>query len=111
LLEESYPALEKLFGILRENPDMKIELAGHTDALGSLKAKERLSFERVEKIKEYLTQLGIDQKRIITVGYGGSRPIAPNDNEENRAKTDASKLRYWISEPNTSSPEFDTILR
>jgi len=86
LLEESYPALEKLFGILRENPDMKIELAGHTDALGSHKAKERLSFERVEKIKEYLIQLGIDQKRIITVGYGGSRPIAPNDNEENRAK-------------------------
>ncbi len=86
LLEDSYPALEKLVGILRENPDLKIELAGHTDALGSQKAKERLSFERVERIKEYLVQSGIERSRIETIGYGGAKPIAPNNNEQNRAK-------------------------
>ena len=86
LLEDSYRALEKLVGILIENPNMKIELAGHTDALGSPKAKELLSYKRVERIKEYLMEFGIDRKRIEIVGYGGSRPIAPNDSEENRAK-------------------------
>ncbi len=86
LLEDSYPALEKLIGILQENPDMRIELAGHTDALGSQKAKEQLSYKRVERIKEYLMEFGIDRKRIEIVGYGGSKPIAPNDSEENRAK-------------------------
>ena len=86
LLEDSYPALEKLIGILIENPKLKIELAGHTDGLGSQKTKQTLSYRRVEKIKDYLIEFGIDRKRIETVGYGGSKPIAPNDNEENRAK-------------------------
>lgn len=86
LLEDSYPALEKLVGIMLENPEMKIELAGHTDGLGSSKAKESLSYQRVERIKEFLVEFGIDRRRIETVGYGGSRPIAPNNNEENRAK-------------------------
>lgn len=86
LLEDSYPALEKLVGVLTENPGMRIELAGHTDALGSQRAKQQLSFKRVERIKEYLVEFGIDRERIVTVGYGGTKPIAPNDNEENRAK-------------------------
>ena len=86
LMEDSYLALEKLIGILLENPRLKIELAGHTDALGSQKAKQTLSHRRVEKIKSYLMEFGIDRNRIETVGYGSSRPIAPNNNEENRAK-------------------------
>lgn len=86
LLEHSYPILEKLVEIMLENPEMKIELGGHTDGLGSSNAKETLSYQRVEKIKEFLVGFGIDRKRVETVGYGGSKPIAPNDTEENRAK-------------------------
>lgn len=86
LLEDSYLALEKLIGILLENPSLKIELAGHTDAMGSQKAKQSLSYRRVGRIKDYLMEFGIDRKRIETIGYGSSRPIAPNNNEENRAK-------------------------
>ena len=86
LMEDSYLALEKLIAVLLENPSLKIELAGHTDGVGSQKAKQSLSFRRVEKIKDFLTEFGIDSNRIETVGYGSSRPIAPNNNEENRAK-------------------------
>lgn len=86
LLDESYVALEKLIGILVENPTLKIELAGHTDGVGSPRAKQTLSYQRVERIKDYLIEFGIDRKRIATVGYGGARPVAPNNNEENRAK-------------------------
>ena len=69
-----------------ENPNIKIELSGHTDGLGSQKTKQVLSYRRVEKVKDFLVGFGIDQKRIETVGYGGAKPIAPNNNEENRAK-------------------------
>lgn len=93
LLDESYPWLEKLLSILMENPEMKIELAGHTDGLGSQKSKRNLSLRRVEKIKDYLVSFGIDGKRIETVGYGGSQPIAPNNNEENRAKNRRVEIR------------------
>ncbi len=86
LMGDSYLALEKLIGILTENPNLKIELAGHTDGLGSAKAKQVLSFQRVERIKDYLIEFGIDRKRIETVGYGGAKPIAPNNTEESRAK-------------------------
>ena len=93
LLENSFPALEKLVGLLLENPNLKIELAGHTDGLGSQKAKENLSYRRVEQIKNYLTDFGIDRRRVEIVGYGGSKPIAPNDNEENRAKNRRVEIR------------------
>ena len=93
LLDESYPALEKLVNILLDNPGMKIELAGHTDALGSQNAKQVLSYRRVERIKNFLTESGIDRKRVDIVGYGGSRPIAPNDKEENRAKNRRVEIR------------------
>ena len=93
LLEDSYLALEKLIVILLENPKLKIELAGHTDGMGSQKSKQSLSYRRVERIKDYLMEFGIDRKRIETVGYGGSRPIAPNNNEENRAKNRRVEIR------------------
>ena len=93
LLEDSYPALEKLVGILLENPKLKIELAGHTDGLGSNKSKQTLSYRRVERIKTYLTEFGIDRKRIETIGYGGSKPIAPNNSEKNRAKNRRVEIR------------------
>ena len=86
LLEHSYIELQKLVSILEHNPSLKIQLAGHTDALGSRKSKELLSHQRVETIKQHLVEYGIERTRIKTVGFGGSRPIAPNDNEENRAK-------------------------
>ncbi len=93
LLVASYATLEKLVGTLLENPNLKIELAGHTDGLGSHKAKQSLSFQRVERVKDFLIEFGIEKNRIETVGYGGSKPIAPNDSEENRAKNRRVEIR------------------
>jgi outer membrane protein OmpA-like peptidoglycan-associated protein len=93
LLDESIGALEHLVRIMMEDPSVRIELAGHTDALGSSEAKKKLSVERVERIREYLLQYGIEKKRIQTVGYGGARPNAPNDTEQNRAKNRRVEVR------------------
>ena len=80
----SYGELDRLVGILKENPAIKIEVAGHTDNVGDPAKNLKLSEERVEAIKDYLTKNGIAASRISGKGYGGTQPIASNDKEETR---------------------------
>ena len=94
LLEHSLAELQKLAAVLWSNPQIKIELAGHTDALGPEKARQQLSEKRVYRIRDYLTSCGIDRNRIQAVGYGSSRPLAPNDTEENRSKNRRVEIRF-----------------
>ncbi|MDN5203775.1 OmpA family protein [Fulvivirgaceae bacterium BMA10] len=84
LLEDSYFALDKVVEMLQENPALEIELAGHTDNRGSAKLNLELSNQRVEAVKKYLVDKGIETKRILGRGYGGTKPIASNSNEESR---------------------------
>jgi OmpA-OmpF porin, OOP family len=84
LLESSFQELDQIVEVLKTNPSVKIELAGHTDNQGSARLNMRLSQERVETVKNYLVQKGIDSSRITGKGYGGSRPIASNNSEETR---------------------------
>ncbi|MFW5759956.1 MAG: OmpA family protein, partial [Cyclobacteriaceae bacterium] len=84
ILPESRPELERLLHIMQEHPSLVVELGGHTDNQGSDKANLSLSFDRVEKVKDYLVSQGIAKKRLSTQGYGGSRPIADNSDAETR---------------------------
>lgn len=84
LLPGSDEQLNLLVEFLIDNPESKIDLAGHTDNRGSVTANFRLSNERVETIKEYLISHGIHKKRLSGKGYGGSVPIASNRSEETR---------------------------
>ena len=84
LLDESYDELNMVVDFLKSNPSVEIELAGHTDNRGLAVHNVRLSRDRVEKVKEYLTSQGIDGKRITGKGYGGIKPIADNDAEVTR---------------------------
>lgn len=76
--------LRKLVGVLQENPGMRIEIGGHTDNRGGARAKNRLSLNRAVVVKDYLRRFGIGDARVETRGYGSSRPIASNQNEESR---------------------------
>ncbi len=84
LLAQSYPELDLVISFLKSNPNVKIELAGHTDNRGIPAQNLKLSQARVEKVKSYLVSKGIGAKRISGKGYGGSKPIASNDTEETR---------------------------
>ncbi len=84
LLEESFPELESVIDMMNENPNVRIELSGHTDNQGNSKLNVQLSQERVDLVKRYLTEHGIDGKRIKGKGYGGTRPVASNASEETR---------------------------
>ena len=84
LLKESFDELDQVVNMLIENPTVKIELSGHTDNQGSSKLNIKLSQERVEKAKRYLTEHGIESKRVKGKGYGGTKPVASNASEETR---------------------------
>jgi outer membrane protein OmpA-like peptidoglycan-associated protein len=84
LKPESYPELDRLVEIMRENPTLEIQLEGHTDNLGRSDANLLLSEKRVQAVKDYLVKKGIQGSRIAGKGYGGSRPVAPSDSEANR---------------------------
>jgi len=84
LLPESDPELDVVVSFLKANPNVRIELAGHTDNRGVQSDNVKLSQQRVNKVKEYLVSKGVEAKRITGKGYGGARPIASNETEETR---------------------------
>jgi OOP family OmpA-OmpF porin len=84
LLADSYPQLDLVVQFMKENPHVEIELAGHTDNRGSFQQLMSLSQKRVNKVKNYLVSKGIKGNRITGKGYGGSKPIASNENEDTR---------------------------
>jgi len=86
LRAESYQELDRLVKLLKENPSVRIEVAGHTDNTGSASLNKRLSKERALSVKRYIENKGIDPARIEYEGYGPDRPIAPNNTSEGRAK-------------------------
>lgn len=86
LTAESYPYLDQLVQLMIDNPDCWVKLDGHTDNTGSDAINNKLSQQRVDSIKFYLVDKGINPNRIIARGHGSSKPIAPNDTAEGRAK-------------------------
>jgi OmpA-OmpF porin, OOP family len=84
ILPESYRELDLVVSFLQANPNVRIELAGHTDSRGIHADNVKLSQQRVNKVKEYLVSKGVDAKRISGKGYGGTKPIASNDTEQSR---------------------------
>lgn len=82
LREESYPALDKLVGLLNQYPSMAIEIRAHTDNMGDDKYNMTLSDARAQVVVNYLVSKGIDKVRLQSKGYGSSMPVAPNKHED-----------------------------
>jgi len=78
--------LNDLAKALIDNPELKINLAGHTDNIGSEKFNLKLSAYRAQTLKDYLTSRGVDEKRIKADGKGMSEPLNNNQTPEDRAK-------------------------
>lgn len=78
--------LDKLLQLMEANPEMEIQLVGHTDNRGNPKLLKQLSLDRVEAVKNYLVTKGIKAKRIETIGMGGEEPVARNANETGRQR-------------------------
>ena len=84
LRSESFVELDRVVKLLNENPKIEIEMSAHTDSHGSDEYNFTLSDNRAKSVREYILSKGIDPSRIISQGYGETKPVAPNDNAENR---------------------------
>ena len=81
LKSESTPELNRLANLLKENKNMKIEISGHTDNIGTRKYNQALSERRAQSVYNFLVENGIDGSRLKTIGYGKDRPMVSNDDE------------------------------
>ncbi|MDR1372603.1 MAG: OmpA family protein [Dysgonamonadaceae bacterium] len=82
----SYPILDDIVKVMAENPDYNLTVSGHTDNVGKPDKNEVLSENRAQSVKDYLVQHGIEDKRIIPLGFGDSRPVEDNKTPSGRAK-------------------------
>jgi outer membrane protein OmpA-like peptidoglycan-associated protein len=86
LNETSTAELASIVHLLKQYPDMMIEISAHTDNVGSDDYNITLSQKRATSVTAYLEKHGVPMKRLMAKGYGKTQPIAPNDTDENRAR-------------------------
>ncbi|MEZ5453295.1 MAG: OmpA family protein [Thiothrix sp.] len=86
LKPQFYGVLGNLANTLNQFPDTRIQVAGHTDNIGSDASNLKLSQDRANSVRAYLASVGVAQQRMQAVGYGESRPIADNSTDTGRAQ-------------------------
>lgn len=82
---ESMGTLNMIVGVLKNNPDVKFEIDGHTDNTGEATHNLTLSQQRADAVREQLVKMGIDGSRLTTKGFGDSKPISDNTSPEGKA--------------------------
>jgi len=99
LRPDAIATLNEAIEVLKKYPELKVEVAGHTDSIGSDAYNQKLSERRAKAVYNYLTSNGVDAGRLTGPdGFGESRPIAPNtnpdgsDNPEGRAQNRRTEL-------------------
>ena len=92
LQNESKSELDKLVELLNDNPNLKIQIDGHTDNVGQQKDNLELSNNRAKSVVGYLLSKGINQQRLSFKGFGATKPVADNNTETGRAKNRRTEL-------------------
>ena len=78
--------LFSIYNTLEKNPNVNIEISGHTDNVGSDRTNLKISIKRAKLISDYLSELGVDKDRMKVNGYGEYQPIYDNTTKEGRDK-------------------------
>jgi OOP family OmpA-OmpF porin len=90
----NFPLMNKIIRAIEIFPNARIEVSGHTDSTGADNINKSLSQARAEKVGKFLSEVGeISSKRITTVGYGESRPLATNKTAAGRAENRRVEIR------------------
>ena len=83
---KSESELRRAVQVLVDNPEVRVEIGGHTDSRGSAKTNLRLSNQRAAAVKRYLVRRGVAADRLTTKGYGETKPVETNKTAAGRAK-------------------------
>ncbi len=81
-----YPVLDQVVQVLKVNENVRVEIGGHTDSVGSETYNQGLSERRAQSVRNYLIQRGISASRLEARGYGEYQPVAPNTTREGRSQ-------------------------
>lgn len=95
LMPVSHDELDRVVAYLRTHPEMNVRLIGHTDDVGSYEYNMMLSVNRARNAAEYLITQGIDDSRIVTLGYGESQPLIPDASAEAREKNRRVEIVFF----------------
>jgi len=93
LTDASKGILDQVAAGLKDNPDVRVEVAGHTDSSGSDKHNQALSQWRAESVRDYLVRMGVPAAQVQARGYGESQPVAENTTAGGKAKNRRVELR------------------
>lgn len=84
ILTDSFVVLDDVAMVMKDYPKIKVEIGGHTDNVGDDSGNQKLSKNRADSVFEYLLAKGIAAQRMVTIGYGETRPIDTNRTDEGR---------------------------
>lgn len=93
VMQNSFAVLDDLYNFLNRNPDVVVEIGGHTNGLASENYAYRLSSDRAKTIYDYLVKKGIDKDRVKYKGYGKKVQIAGNNTAEGRRKNQRVEIK------------------
>lgn len=93
ILPTSEPELQTLVSFLQNNPDLRVEIQGHTDSSGNSEANRVLSEKRAQSVVNHLVKNGITQSRLESQGYGDTDPIAGNETPEGREQNRRTTIK------------------
>lgn len=83
---EAVSAVKDIYQVVKDYPERRISVEGHTDSIGTIAYNKTLSENRAASVTDELVAQGISRRRITSVGYGESDPIASNRSEEGRSR-------------------------
>jgi outer membrane protein OmpA-like peptidoglycan-associated protein len=86
LKKESFPELDRVSDFLNASPELKIEIAGHTDNVGNATTNQKLSFNRAKAVTDYVIKKGVAKDRVVAKGYGAAKPVASNKTKDGKAQ-------------------------
>ncbi len=93
LATPSYKVLDEVVSLLKENPELKLTVEGHTSKEGAYEVNKRISEQRANSVKIYLVQKGVPADRIEAIGYGPDKPLTTSELESEQAKNRRVELK------------------
>jgi outer membrane protein OmpA-like peptidoglycan-associated protein len=101
IASSSLSSLDKMASLLLSHPEWQLKLSGHTDNEGTITFNQTLSEKRSTAVKQYLITKGVDASKIITIGYGQTKPLATNDSKAAREKNRRVEMEILSEKPSS----------
>lgn len=93
LAASSFKSLDELVAFMNRKTTLVIEIAGHTDNVGSVESNQLLSQKRADAVRSYILSKGISTTRVLAKGYGQNEPVADNSTEQGRSTNRRTEVR------------------